>query len=50
MRKILFIIICLLTVVSCTERRQPLVYHPKLVQIDSILQHDSLKWKNLNRG
>ena len=50
MRNILFVILCLLTVVSCTERRQPLVYHPKLVQIDSILQHDSLKWKNLNRG
>lgn len=50
MRKILFIILCVLTVVSCTERHQPLVYHPGLVQIDSILQHDSLKWKNLNRG
>ena len=50
MRNILFVILCLLTVVSCTERPQRPVYHPKLVQIDSILQHDSLKWKNLNRG
>jgi hypothetical protein len=32
------------------ERPQPEVYHPKLVQVDSLLQHDSLKWKNLNRG
>ena len=50
MRKTLFILLCVWMAVSCTERPQRPVYHPKLVQIDSILQHDSLKWKNLSRG
>ena len=50
MRKTLFILLCVWMAVSCTERPQRPVYHPKLVQIDSILQHDSLKWKNLGRG
>lgn len=50
MRKILFLFVLLGLVVSCMKRPQPLVYHPKLVHIDSLLQHDSLKWKNLNRG
>ena len=50
MRKTLFILLCVWMAVSCTERPQRPVYHTKLVQIDSILQHDSLKWKNLGRG
>ena len=50
MRRVLYLFVLLGVVVSCMERPQPKVYHPKLVQIDSLLQHDSLKWKNLNRG
>ena len=50
MRRILFIILSVWMAVSCTEQPSLLVRHPRLVQIDSILQHDSLKWKNLNRG
>ena len=50
MQKTLFILLCVWMAVSCTRQPQHPVYHPKLVQIDSILQHDSLKWKNLNRG
>ena len=50
MQKILYVILCLLLAVSCARKPQLPVYHPKLIQIDSILQHDSFKWKNLFRG
>lgn len=49
-KTIYFLLALLLAGSACTEQTKQPAYHPQLTRIDSLLQTDSLQWKNLNRG